>query len=113
MGDYKSPKRRDVLDRLRRRFEVYRRQQNGVQQRYDFGQKPIIEQEKQHALILHKKWLESKAKKASKSKSKSDNSGSDHRNQNVAVSLPFSFVQITPLRTWSDRSCVHCNTLDA
>lgn len=94
-----SPKRRDVIDRLRRRFEVYRRRQNGFQQRYDFGQRSIYEQERQHALVLRQKWLESKAKKASKSKSKADNSGSDHRNQNVAVSLHFLCA--------NQENCVH------
>lgn len=99
-----SPKRRDVIDRLRRRFDVYRRRHNGFQQRYDFGQRSIYEQERQHALVLRQKWLESKAKKASKSKSKSDNSGSDHRNQNVAVSLHFLCA--------NNENCVHCRVVN-
>jgi len=85
MGDYLSPKRRDVIDRLRRRMEVYKRRQNGLQQRYEYGNKALNEQSGQHALMLRQKWLESKAKKASKSKSKSDNAGSEHRNQIVTV----------------------------
>ncbi|KAL4230289.1 atrioventricular node cell differentiation [Mactra antiquata] len=88
MGDYMSPKRKDVVDRLRRRIELYRRRQTVVQQRYEYGQKPIYDQQKQHALSLRQMWLESKAKKASKSKSKSsDTNNSDHRNQIVAKRL--------------------------
>ena len=86
MGDYFSPKRRDVVDRLRRRIEVYRRRQNGCHQRYEFGQKTIYDQQKQTALFLRQKWLDSKAKKTSKSKTKSDSSHPDHRNQIVTVS---------------------------
>lgn len=81
-----SPKRRDVVDRLRRRLEFYRRRQHGVQQKYEFGQKAVGEQSRKHALLLRQKWLESKAKKASKSKSKSDNN-SDNRNQLVTKRL--------------------------
>ena len=84
MGDILTPRRRDVVDRLRRRIEFYRRRQNGIQQRYEFGQKATYEAERRHALALRQKWLESKAKKSSK-KSKSDSSHPDLRNQNVAV----------------------------
>lgn len=87
MGDYFSPKRRDVVDRLRRRIEVYRRRQNGCHQRYEFGQKTIYDQQKQTALFLRQKWLDSKAKKTSKSKTKSDSSHPDHRNQIVTKRL--------------------------
>ncbi|KAH3833453.1 neurogenic protein mastermind-like [Dreissena polymorpha] len=87
MGDLLSPKRQDVIDRLKRRFELYKRRHNGVQQRYEFGKKALNEQSSQSALLLRQKWLESKAKKASKSKTKSDNTGSDHRNQMVTKKL--------------------------
>lgn len=87
MGDYFSPKRRDVVDRLRRRIEVYRRRQNGCHQRYEFGQKAIYEQQKQTALYLRQKWLDSKAKKTSKSKTKSDSNHPDHRNQVITKRL--------------------------
>ena len=87
MGDFLSPKRRDVVDRLCRRLELYRRRQNGCHQRHDFGQKAIYEQERQSALLLRQKWLDSKAKKTSKSKTKTDSAHPDHRNQIVTVSF--------------------------
>ncbi|WAQ99569.1 hypothetical protein MAR_024002 [Mya arenaria] len=77
MGDVLSPKRRDVIDRLRRRMEMYKRRQNGLQQRYDYGSKAVYEQSGQHALMLRQKWLESKTKAKKQSKSKPDNTGSE------------------------------------
>lgn len=98
MGDYTSPKRRDLLDKLRRRMESYKRHHNGAQQRFMYGQKAIYEQERQHSLILRQRVLDSKAaKKASKSKSKSDSTASDHRSQIVTVSAPFSLYSFHQL----------------
>ena len=87
MGDFLSPKRRDVVDRLRRRLELYRRRQNGCHQRYEFGQKHIYEQERQAALLLRQKYLDSKAKNKSKNKTKAESGQPDHRNQIVTVSF--------------------------
>lgn len=87
MGDFLSPKRRKDCDRLRRRLEQLTRHHNGCCQRYEYGQKAIYEQERQTALLLRQKWLDSKAKKTSKGKAKSDSSHPDHRNQIITKRL--------------------------
>jgi len=95
MGDYSSPKRRDIIDKLRRRMEGYKRHHNGVQQRYMYGQKALYEQERHHSLVLRQRVLDSKAaKKTPKSKAKSDNTTSEHRNQLVTVSVHFSLYSV-------------------
>lgn len=92
MGDFLSPKRRKDCDRLRRRLEQLTRHHNGCCQRYEYGQKAIYEQERQTALLLRQKWLDSKAKKTSKGKAKSDSSHPDHRNQIITVRELFVVV---------------------
>ncbi|CAG2240177.1 MAML [Mytilus edulis] len=77
MGDFSSPKRRDVVERLRRRFDIYRRHQNKSATRYDNTINSLYERERQETLLLRERWLQSKAKKASKTKK--DSSG-EHRN---------------------------------
>ena len=115
MGDFYPPKRPDVMDKLRRRLDVYRRRQVGMQQRYEYRQKTQNEQERQHALILRQKILDSKAKKNSKSKAKSDSSHTDQRNQIVQVSHSLFIVQfstnLTPPRLFRDCVCVYLSRL--
>ncbi|KAK3610115.1 hypothetical protein CHS0354_039895 [Potamilus streckersoni] len=87
MGDFLSPKRRDVVDRLRRRLEFYRQHQDQTFQTYDYIADTIYEQQRQEAYLLRQKWLESKAKKSSKSKPKSDTSQAEHRNVLVTKAI--------------------------
>lgn len=91
MGDFSSPKRRDVVERLRRRFDIYRRHQNKSATRYDNTINSLYERERQETLLLRERWLQSKAKKASKTKK--DSSG-EHRNLGLTVSLTISIYYI-------------------
>ncbi|XP_074650591.1 uncharacterized protein LOC141905574 [Tubulanus polymorphus] len=81
MGDILSPKRKDLVERLRRRIDLYRRTQNGALSHYTPNVKGLYEGERRETLLLHQKWLESKAKKASKSKSKDSNSTGESKNR--------------------------------
>ncbi|XP_071088706.1 neurogenic protein mastermind-like [Haliotis cracherodii] len=89
MGDYSAPKRRDVVDRLRRRLEHYRQHQLGRHRRFNEGYSGLYEEHRQQTQLLHHRWLESKAKKAAKqSKVKQDSSTQgDHRNLVVTKKL--------------------------
>ncbi|XP_060065857.1 putative mediator of RNA polymerase II transcription subunit 26 [Ylistrum balloti] len=91
MGDLSSPKRREVFDRLRRRYEFYRRHQNGSLRRFENTINGLYEQQRQDTVLLHQRWLESRAKKVSKqSKASKDSSaghGTDPRNLVVTQRL--------------------------
>lgn len=90
MGDFLAPKRRDVVDRLRRRIEQYRHHHFNSVGRFNVGRPALYEQQKQDTELLHHRWLENKAKKAAKQSKVKDsggggggggpNSQSDHRN---------------------------------
>ena len=91
MGDFLAPKRRDVVDRLRRRIEQYRQHHFHSVGRFNAGRPALYEQQKQDTELLHHRWLENKAKKAAKQSKVKDsgggggggggpNSQSDHRN---------------------------------
>lgn len=84
MGDISSPKRRDVFERLRRRIDFYKRHHNNTSARYDNNINSLYERERQESLLLRDRWLQSKAKKASKSKK--DSSAGEHRNLGLTVS---------------------------
>ncbi|KAK2166171.1 hypothetical protein LSH36_41g13152 [Paralvinella palmiformis] len=81
MGDYASPKPRDLYDRLRRRFEVYRRRHGNISGRFDRLASGLHEHQRQETLLLQQRWLETKAKKASKG-SKSNNNNNNNNNNN-------------------------------
>ncbi|KAH9509962.1 hypothetical protein Btru_044729 [Bulinus truncatus] len=83
MGDIFAPKRKDVVDKLRRRLERYRSHHTATGNRYYASRPSILEQQKQDTYLLQQKWLESKAKKAakqSKASRDSNSTQSDHRN---------------------------------
>lgn len=90
MGDFLAPKRRDVVDRLRRRIEQYRHHHFNSVGRFNVGRPALYEQQKQDTELFHHRWLENKAKKAAKQSKVKDsggggggggpNSQSDHRN---------------------------------
>ncbi|KAK3100381.1 hypothetical protein FSP39_019054 [Pinctada imbricata] len=77
MGDFAPPKRKDVFDRLRRRLELYRRHRNCGSSRYDNAINTIYEQQQKDTIIQRQRWLDSKAKKASKQKPK-DTTATNH-----------------------------------
>ena len=71
MGDFLSPKKRDVFDRLRRRIELYRRHHDGCHSRYEPTVNGTWDQHREDIRLLRQRWLESKAKKATSKHSKS------------------------------------------
>nr|KAG5711646.1 hypothetical protein BaRGS_016828 [Batillaria attramentaria] len=75
MGDFLAPKRRDVVDRLRRRIEQYRCHHFRSATRFDASRPSLFEQHKQETQLLHQRWLESKAKKAAKQSKVKDSGG--------------------------------------
>lgn len=76
-GDVLPPKRQAVVDRLRRRIELYRRHHNVVLPRQGQASSAVSEDQRQETLLLKQRYLESKAKKAKKSEHKTlkDTSG--------------------------------------
>uniref|UniRef100_L7M9H9 Putative mastermind-like protein 3 n=1 Tax=Rhipicephalus pulchellus TaxID=72859 RepID=L7M9H9_RHIPC len=76
-GDVLPPKRQAVVDRLRRRIELYRRHHNATLPRYEQAANAVYEEQRQETLLLKQRYLESKAKKSKKSEHKSlkDSSG--------------------------------------
>ncbi|XP_062585548.1 LOW QUALITY PROTEIN: mediator of RNA polymerase II transcription subunit 12-like [Saccostrea cucullata] len=77
MGDFPSSKKRDVFNRLRRRFEEYRRHHNTSNTYYDNTINNIYEHQSLETLNHRQRWLDSKAKKASKqSKASRESAGS-------------------------------------
>lgn len=79
MGDVLPPKRQTVVDRLKRRFELYRKHQNACLPRFEQAANSLYESQRQDTILLKQRFLESKAKKA---KSKSDH----HRTYKESVS---------------------------
>uniref|UniRef100_A0A224YCS4 Mastermind n=1 Tax=Rhipicephalus zambeziensis TaxID=60191 RepID=A0A224YCS4_9ACAR len=76
-GDVLPPKRQAVVDRLRRRIELYRRHHNATLPRYEQAANAVYEEQRQETLLLKQRYLESKAKKSKKNEHKSlkDSSG--------------------------------------
>lgn len=69
-GDVLPPKRQAVVDRLRRRIELYRRHHSATLPRYDDSANDVYEEQRQETLMLKQRYLESKAKKAKKNEHK-------------------------------------------
>ena len=67
MGDLASPNRLAVVaDRLRRRFETYKRDHKNSFKRNACNSVRLFETQRQETQLMHQKWLESRAKKAAK-----------------------------------------------
>lgn len=69
MGDVLPPKRQTSVERLKRRFELYRRHKNACLPRYEQAESGLYEIQRQETLLLKQRYLESKAKKAKSNKS--------------------------------------------
>jgi hypothetical protein len=67
------PKRQAVVDRLKRRFEIYRKRQTEVAPRFDQTFSGVCEQQSIETNVLQKRFLESKAKRAAKKTDKKQN----------------------------------------
>lgn len=80
MGDFPYSKKRDVYDRLKRRFEVYRNHHRNRSDYYDNTINNIHEQQSLETLNHRQRWLDSKAKKASKQSKASRESAGNQGN---------------------------------
>lgn len=61
-----NPKRQAVVERLKRRFETYRRRNNDVAPRFEQTFSSVVEQQSIETSALQKRFLESKAKRQAK-----------------------------------------------
>ena len=64
MGDFLSPKKKDVFDRLWWRIELYKRHHDGCHSRHELTVNGTWDQHREDIRLLRQRWLESKAKKA-------------------------------------------------
>ena len=88
----RQDKRQTVVDRLKRRLEVYRRHQGLCLPRYDQAANGLYESQRQETLVLKQKFLEAKAKKSRRNDHHSRNANSGEQGQrNTVVSLIFFY----------------------
>lgn len=66
MADYVVPRHNAVMERLRRRIELFRRHHTGCENRYDSTAVERHEMERQQTFALHQRCLQTKAKRSSK-----------------------------------------------
>ena len=92
MGDYLSPKRKDVVERLRRRIDLYRRHHNGLLSHDDQLMSELYNQTRQDSAILHQRWLESRAKRGAKHSKTKDLS--NHQTNQVRRRGPRVFIVV-------------------
>lgn len=66
MADYVVPRHNAVMERLRRRIELFRRHHTGCESRYQSHAVERQEMERQQTFALHQRCLQTKAKRSSK-----------------------------------------------
>ncbi|XP_028815403.1 mastermind-like protein 1 [Denticeps clupeoides] len=66
MADFVVPRHSAVMERLRRRIELFRRHHNNCESRYDGTAMERLELERQQTYALHQRCLQTKAKRSSK-----------------------------------------------
>ncbi|XP_027863919.1 mastermind-like protein 1 isoform X1 [Xiphophorus couchianus] len=66
MADFVTPRHSAVMERLRRRIELFRQHHNNCETRYDGATPERLELDRQHTISLHQRLLQNKAKRASK-----------------------------------------------
>ncbi|MBN3321287.1 MAML1 protein, partial [Atractosteus spatula] len=66
MADFVVPRHSAVMERLRRRIELFRLHHSSCESRYDNTAMERLEIERQHTFTLHQRCLQTKAKRASK-----------------------------------------------
>lgn len=82
----------DVLDRMRRRMDVYRQRHVEMASQFDGRNSEISERQRQETAAYHKRWLDSKAKRTtSKSKASQRSDGSALTSNSYAVSIACIF----------------------
>jgi len=78
MSDYVAPRHSAVMERLRRRIELFRRHHNGCENRYENTALDRLEVERQQTFALHQRCLQTKAKRSNKHR-QPPQSGGDHQ----------------------------------
>ncbi|XP_021439752.2 mastermind-like protein 1 isoform X3 [Oncorhynchus mykiss] len=66
MADFVVPRHSAVMERLRRRIELFRRHHTSCENRYDSTAMERLEMERQQTFALHQRCLQTKAKRSSK-----------------------------------------------
>lgn len=66
MADFVMPRHSAVMERLRRRIELFRRHHTSCEARYDNTAMERLEMERQQTFALHQRCLQTKAKRSSK-----------------------------------------------
>lgn len=78
MADFVTPRHSAVMERLRRRIELFRQHHNNCESRYETATLERLELERQQTFSLHQRCLQAKAKRSNKhrqSQSSGDQSG--------------------------------------
>lgn len=66
MADFVTPRRSEVMERLRRRIEHFRQHHNSCEERYMTAMMERQEVDRQQTYALHQRCLQSKAKRSNK-----------------------------------------------
>ncbi|KAJ8405293.1 hypothetical protein AAFF_G00322840 [Aldrovandia affinis] len=66
MADFVVPRHSAVMERLRRRIELFRRHHSSCESRYDSTAMERLEMDQQQTFALHQRCLQTKAKRSSK-----------------------------------------------
>ncbi|XP_061129050.1 mastermind-like protein 1 isoform X1 [Syngnathus typhle] len=66
MADFVTPRHSAVMERLRRRIELFRQHHNSCERRYEAAALESLELERQQTLALHQRCLQAKAKRSNK-----------------------------------------------
>lgn len=66
MADFVTPRRSEVMERLRRRIEQFRQHHNNCEERYLAAMMERQEMDRQQTYALHQRCLQSKAKRSNK-----------------------------------------------
>lgn len=66
MADFVTPRHSAVMERLRRRIELFRQHHNSCESRYESATLERLELERQQTFALHQRCLQAKAKRSNK-----------------------------------------------
>lgn len=66
MADFVTPRHSAVMERLRRRIELFRQHHNNCETRYDSATAERLELDRQQTFALHQRCLQAKAKRSNK-----------------------------------------------
>ncbi|KAG7468996.1 mastermind 1 isoform X1 [Solea senegalensis] len=80
MADFVTPRHSAVMERLRRRIELFRQHHNSCESRYETATLERLELERQQTFALHQRCLQAKAKRSNKHR-QSQSSGGDQAAQ--------------------------------